>query len=93
VPPPGRRFDYVHLLLDCVPQQRRSDLIRHHLASTVRPGTGRVLVSNYSAASFIGNPAADQMLPSPALPATARPAGGERHGRPSVPTAWIDAPP
>src|SRR5215472_11825041 len=37
VPPPGLRFDYVDLLLDCVPRRRRPDLIRPHLAST--PGT------------------------------------------------------
>jgi 2-polyprenyl-3-methyl-5-hydroxy-6-metoxy-1,4-benzoquinol methylase len=37
-PPRDLRFDYVHILLDCVPRACRADLIRHHLAHTVRPG-------------------------------------------------------
>ena len=48
-PPAGLRFDYVHVLLDCVPRPRYADLISHHLSATVRPGTGRLLVSHYSA--------------------------------------------
>ena len=39
--PGDQRFDYVHILLDCVPRARHADLVRHHLAHTVRPGTGR----------------------------------------------------
>src|SRR5215470_11807265 len=37
IPPGGRRFDYVHVELDCVPTRRHGALIRHHLANTVRP--------------------------------------------------------
>jgi len=40
--PAGLRFDYVHILLDSVPRARRAELVRHHLAHTVRPGTGVV---------------------------------------------------
>jgi hypothetical protein len=32
-----------------VPRARRAILVRHHLARTVRPGTGRLLVSDYAA--------------------------------------------
>src|SRR5215471_8170370 len=49
IPPDGRRFDYVHILLDCVPRARSADLIRHHLQRTVRRGGGRLLVSDYAA--------------------------------------------
>lgn len=45
MPPGGLRFDYVHILLDCVPQRRAAGLVRHHLAHTVRQGSGRLLVS------------------------------------------------
>jgi hypothetical protein len=67
-PPHGQRFDYVHILLDCVPRARRAELIRHHLTHTVRPGTGRLLVSDYAA-----DPAAGH-LPRPrgSTPARAR---------------------
>jgi hypothetical protein len=43
MPPGDLRFDYVHVLLDCVPGSRRADLIRHHLAHTVRPAAGQPL--------------------------------------------------
>jgi 2-polyprenyl-3-methyl-5-hydroxy-6-metoxy-1,4-benzoquinol methylase len=45
-PPTGLLFDYVHVLLDCVPAVRRADLLTHQLARLVRPG-GRLLVSHY----------------------------------------------
>lgn len=93
VPPHGQRFDYVHILLDCVPPHRRADLIGHHLASTVRPGTGRLLVSDYAAATGASSPAAAQALQSFGLARSGQTSGGERPGRPPVPTAWIDAPP
>jgi len=47
-PTDGRRFTYVHVLLDCVPAGRRADLLRHALTSLVEPG-GRLLVSFYQA--------------------------------------------
>ncbi len=88
VPPPGQRFDYVHILLDCVPPHRRAGLVGHHLASTIRPGSGRLLVSDYAA----GSPAAAQTLRSLGFSCGGQTSGGERPGRPPVPTAWIDAP-
>jgi hypothetical protein len=92
IPPHGQRFGYVHLLLDCVPPQRRADLIRHHLARTVQPGTGRLLVSNYGAAPAIGSPTAAQTLQSLGFPCHGQTSGGTHPGRPSAPTAWINAP-
>lgn len=46
LPPDGRKFGYVHLLLDFVLPQRRTDLLRHSLDNLVEPG-GRLLVSHY----------------------------------------------
>jgi SAM-dependent methyltransferase len=47
VPADGRRFTFVHVLLDAVPRRRRPDLVRHAL-TLVAPG-GRLLVSHYLA--------------------------------------------
>ncbi|MFC0006294.1 class I SAM-dependent methyltransferase [Micromonospora siamensis] len=46
-PADGRRFGYVHLLLDLVPPTRRAQLVRH-ARELVAPG-GRLLVSHYQA--------------------------------------------
>jgi SAM-dependent methyltransferase len=67
-PPHGQRFDYVHILLDCVPRAGRADLIRHHLAHTVRPGSGRLLVSDYAADPAAGTPAGPRDGHGPRLP-------------------------
>jgi len=93
LPPGGRRFDYVHILLDYVPAPRRADLIRHHLASTVWPGTGRLLVSNYAADPAAGGPTATQLLQSLGFTCNGQSSGGKRSGRSSAPTAWINASP
>jgi 2-polyprenyl-3-methyl-5-hydroxy-6-metoxy-1,4-benzoquinol methylase len=90
LPPHGQRFDYVHVLLECVPSQRRADLIRHHLATTVRPGAGRLLVSKY-AADTAGSPTAAQELRSLGFGCSGQTSGEKRPGRPTVPTAWINA--
>jgi hypothetical protein len=92
-PPHHLRFDYVHLLLDCVPAPRRADLIRHHLTSTVQPKTGRLLVSNYGPDPAIGNPTAAQILQSLGYTCNGQTSGGQRSDRPPAPTAWINAPP
>ncbi len=90
-PPAGQRFDYVHILLDSVPRARRTDLIRHHLAHTVRPVTGRLLVSDYAADPATGHPAAAETLRSLGFRCAGQTSGGTRPGRPPVPTAWIIA--
>lgn len=91
LPPDGLRFDYVHVLLDCVPSRRRGDLIRHHLARTVRPRTGRLLVSDYTAAMVPGGRTVVQELAALDLRCAGQSSGGQRPGRPPAPTAWIDA--
>jgi len=91
MPPHGQRFDYVHVQLDSVPPQRRADLIRHHLATTIQPGTGRLLVSNYAAEAAAGSPTAAQALQSLGLACNGQTSGGKRPGRSAAPTAWINA--
>lgn len=90
-PPGGRRFDYVHILLECVPRARRADLVRHHLAHTVRPGTGRLLVSDYTADPATGHPAAPETLRSLGFRVAGQTSGGDRPGRVPLPAAWIAA--
>jgi 2-polyprenyl-3-methyl-5-hydroxy-6-metoxy-1,4-benzoquinol methylase len=90
-PPRGQRFDFVHVLLDCVPSWRRADLIGHHLARTVRAHTGRLLVSDYAAGQAAGEPTATETLSALGFPFAGQSSGGQRPGRPPSPTAWIDA--
>lgn len=90
-PPGDLRFDYVHILLDCVPRSRRADLIRHHLAHTVRPGTGRLLVSDYATDPATGHPAAPETVRSLGFRVAGQTSGGDRPGRVPVPTTWITA--
>ena len=92
-PPVGLRFDYAHILLDSVPRARRADLIRHHLAHTVRPGTGRLLVSDYAADPAAGHPSAAETLRYLGFRCAGQTSGGDRPGRPAIPTAWITADP
>ena len=77
-PAGGRRFTYVHLLLDLVPAARRADLVRHALDTLVAPG-GRLLVSHYTVDGGSDLSATEHLR---ALGFTV--AGGS-------PTAWIDA--
>lgn len=73
-PADGRRFDYVHLLLDFVPPHRRADLVRRALDDL----TGRrLLVSHYVSGD---QPGAREILTELGFPV----AGA------SGPTAWID---
>jgi 2-polyprenyl-3-methyl-5-hydroxy-6-metoxy-1,4-benzoquinol methylase len=91
-PPGARRFDYVHILLDCVPRARRADLVRYHLAQTVRPSTGHLLVSDYAADPAAGHPAAAETLTTLGFRCAGQTSGGGRPARPPAPTAWITAP-
>ncbi len=91
LPPAGLRFDYAHILLDSAPRARRADLIRHHLEQTVRPETGRLLVSDYAADPAAGHPTAAQTLSSLGFRCTGQTSGGDRPGRAPNPTAWITA--
>jgi SAM-dependent methyltransferase len=86
--PGGRRFDYVHILLDLVPEARLGQLVRHQLDHLVAPG-GRLLVSSYV-------PLADRSRHAEAIlrrlgfPVDGRTAPGEVAGRGHPPSAWID---
>jgi 2-polyprenyl-3-methyl-5-hydroxy-6-metoxy-1,4-benzoquinol methylase len=76
-PPDGRRFTYVHLLVDFVLPHRRSDLIRHCLDTMVEPG-GRLLVSHYA---YGGQATAAEIVTELGFPIAG--ASGD--------TVWIDA--
>ncbi len=89
-PPDGLRFDFVHILLDCVPRPRRGQLIRHHLDRTCRPG-GRLLVSEYGASPAAGGTAAD-ILSDLGFDCAGYSSGSQRPEYPPDPTAWVDAP-
>jgi len=91
VPPRGLRFDYVHILLDCVPRLRRADLLRHHLTHTCVPATGRLLVSEYGASRAAGGTAAE-ILRDLGFDCSGQSSGSRLAGRPPAPTAWLDAP-
>jgi len=91
IPPDGRRFDYVHILLDCVPRARSADLIRHHLQRTVRRGGGRLLVSDYAADVRHGALSAAHTLAALGFECCGESAGDARSGRRGARTAWLDA--
>jgi len=90
-PPDGLRFDYVHILLDCVPRPRRAELIRHHLDRTGRPGTGRLLVSEYGAGPRVGGTAAE-IVRGLGFACAGESRGEQLPGYHPNPTAWVDAP-
>ena len=93
-PPAGLRFDYVHILLDSVPRARRADLVRHHLAHTVRPGTGPPAGQRLRRRPGRGPAERRRDAQVPRLPLRrARPAAATVPGRPVIPTAWITADP
>lgn len=83
-PTDGRRFTFVHTLLDLVPVARRGELLRHALHHLVEPG-GRLLVSHYQAPGS-GDAAAVTHLRRLGH----RPAGASGPD-PAASTAWIDA--
>jgi SAM-dependent methyltransferase len=91
VHPGGRRFDYVHVLLDCVPDARRGELAAHALRELVVPG-GRLLASAYVRGTAHDRTAA-QVLADLGYDVVGecRAPRGDPHTPPS--TAWIDAPP
>jgi hypothetical protein len=91
IPPDGRRFDYVHILLDCVPAARRGDLIRHHLHSSARRGGGRLLVSDYGADVRHGTLSPAQTLAALGFACSGESTGDGRPERRGSRTAWLDA--
>lgn len=81
-PPDGRRFTFVHVLLDAVPRRRRADLVRHTLG-LVAPG-GRLLVSHYQGDGGTDRTAAEHLRD---LGFTVAGSSGPR----GAATAWLDA--
>ena len=88
--PGGRRFDFVHTLLDLVPEARTEQMVRHQLEQLVAPG-GRLLASSYV-------PGRDRSRHAAAvLRRLGFRVDGVTHpaqvpGRPHPPTAWIQRP-
>ena len=90
VPPKGLRFDFVHTLLDLVPEPRRRQLIEHLLDAVVIPG-GRLIVSQYWSAdpAFAAAAVLEQMgFQVAGTTRLTQPPGGQ-HGRAS---AWLAKP-
>ena len=75
-PASGRRFTFVHLLMDTVPIARRADLVRHAVDTLVEPG-GRVLVSHYQSAGGT-DPAAAEHLRRLGFPVEGESSTGDR---------------
>lgn len=84
-PASGRRFTFVHVLLDTVPVRRRADLVRHALGALVEPG-GRLLVSHYAGGSDLTSAEHLRALGFP-ITGESCAVGFER----TTTTAWIDA--
>jgi hypothetical protein len=87
VAPGGRRFDFVHTLLDLVPQPRVAEMLSHQLERLVAPG-GRLLVSNYVPAEQRDqHPAV--VLDRLGFRVAGVTAPGDSGGRAVPPTAWV----
>jgi SAM-dependent methyltransferase len=86
-PAGGRRFTFVHVLVDCVPPGLFPDVVRHARDRLVAPG-GRLLVSVYQP---VGGTAPD--APRRLAAAGATVAGSAEGGGPpgTATTAWCDA--
>lgn len=87
VPADGRRFTFVHVLLELAPPAQRPAMVRHALEVLVEPG-GRLLVSKYAPAG--GTDLADAADDVRALGfAVAGVAYGGTGGR-AASTAWVE---
>jgi hypothetical protein len=87
VPGDGRRFTFVHVLVDLVPADRVGAMLRHAVDVLVEPG-GRLLVSKYGTAGGTDHPEAADVVRQAGF----RVAGSthaDPRGRPAT-TAWID---
>jgi SAM-dependent methyltransferase len=87
VPPDRRRFDFVHTLLDCVPDRLRAQMIDHLLDVTVAAG-GSLIVSHYVRSE--PEHAAEAILRRLGYEVAGTTRRPERPGRaPGEPSAWI----
>jgi 2-polyprenyl-3-methyl-5-hydroxy-6-metoxy-1,4-benzoquinol methylase len=90
MPPNGQRFEYVHALLECVPDARHGDLVRHLLGDVVVAG-GRLIVSHYNAGRDAERRAA-AILGRLGYAVAGETGVPRRRGQPvRQPSAWIDA--
>jgi SAM-dependent methyltransferase len=85
--PRGRRFDFVHTLLDLVPDNRVGQMVRHHMERLVAPG-GRLLASSYVSARDRSRHA-DRILARLGFRVDGVTRPTQVPGRPHAPTAWI----
>ena len=88
--PGGRRFDFVHTLLDLVPEARVEQMVRHQLDHLVAPG-GRLLASSYVPAADRSRHA-DQVLRRLGFAVDGRTEPAVVRGRAHPATAWIERP-
>jgi SAM-dependent methyltransferase len=88
--PGGRRFDFVHTLLDLVPAARVGQMVRHQLEHLVAPG-GRLLVSSYVPAQDRSRHA-DRVLADLGFRVDGVTHPARVPARPHPPTAWIQRP-
>lgn len=86
-PADGRRFDFVHVLADCVPAGRFPEVVRHARDRLVAPG-GRLLVSVYQPAGATA-PDAAARLAATGITVAGRASGEGPPG--TATTAWCDA--
>jgi SAM-dependent methyltransferase len=86
-PPAGRRFDFVHTLLDLVPAARLAQMLGHQLDQLVAPD-GRLLVSNYVPWEDRSRHP-EELLARLGFGVDGVTAPGDGSGRPVPPTAWI----
>jgi Methyltransferase domain len=87
VPPGGRRFDFVHTLLDLVPPARLGQMLTHQLDHLVAGG-GRLLASHYVPAGDRSRHPAE-LLVRLGFQVYGVTAPGDGDGRTVPPTAWL----
>jgi 2-polyprenyl-3-methyl-5-hydroxy-6-metoxy-1,4-benzoquinol methylase len=85
--PGGRRFHFVHTLLDLVPEARVAEMLTHQLEELVAPG-GRLLVSHYVSAEQVSRHP-ERVLRGIGLRVDGVTAPGDRGGREVPATAWV----
>jgi serpin B len=86
-PPDGRRFTFVHVLVDCVPPALFPDVVRHARQRLVAPG-GRLLVSVYQPVGGTAPDAARRLAAAGAAVAGSAQGAGAPG---TATTAWCDA--
>jgi SAM-dependent methyltransferase len=86
-PAGGHRFDFVHVLADCVPAERFPEVVGHAREQLVAPG-GRLLVSVYQPAGATA-PNAAARLAATGVAVTGSASGQGPPG--TATTAWCDA--